>query len=146
MEEILPNLYKIEVPLPKNPLRAINSYVLRSGERSLIIDTGMNQKECLSALSDNLNRLKVDLEQTNYFITHWHADHLAGVVNLATDSSAIYLDHIEASVIISGRYKYWERFSDFLKLNGFPENELQTVVKVYSSPNTGQQRDWIFIL
>ena len=134
MEEILPNLYKIEVPLPKNPLRAINSYVLRSGERSLIIDTGMNQKECWSVLSDNLKRLKVDLEQTNYFITHWHADHLAGVVNLATDTSAIYLGHIEASVIMSGRYEHWERFSDFLRLNGFPENELQTVVKVYSSP------------
>jgi glyoxylase-like metal-dependent hydrolase (beta-lactamase superfamily II) len=134
IEEILPNLYKIEVPLPNNPLGAINSYVLRSGERSLVIDTGMNQEECRRVLSAGLKKLSVDLRQTDYLITHWHADHLAGVVNLATDASAIYLSDVEASVITSGTYGPWERFPDFLRLNGFPESELQTVVKVYSSP------------
>ena len=27
IEEILANLYKIEIPLPKSPLKALNSYV-----------------------------------------------------------------------------------------------------------------------
>ncbi|GAI56909.1 unnamed protein product, partial [marine sediment metagenome] len=50
-EEILPNLYKIEVPLPRNPLKAVNSYIIKANEKSLIIDTGMNREECLSVIS-----------------------------------------------------------------------------------------------
>jgi glyoxylase-like metal-dependent hydrolase (beta-lactamase superfamily II) len=134
MEEILPNLYKIEIPLPQNPLGAINSYVVKSSERSLIIDTGMNQEKCARALLAGLKRLSVDLERADYFITHWHADHLAGVVNVASDTSAVHLSHVEASVIKSGRYENWERFPEFLRRNGFPETELQRVVKTYSSP------------
>jgi glyoxylase-like metal-dependent hydrolase (beta-lactamase superfamily II) len=94
----------------------------------------MNQKKCAHVLSAGLKKLSVNLTQTDYFITHWHADHLAGVVNLATDASAIYISDVEAYVITSGRYAPWERFPDFLRQNGFPENELQTVFKVYSSP------------
>jgi len=45
VEEILSNLYKIEIPLPKNPLKAINSYVIKNSGRNLIVDTGWNQKE-----------------------------------------------------------------------------------------------------
>lgn len=40
IEEILTNLYKIEIPLPKSPLKALNSYVIKDTERNLIIDTG----------------------------------------------------------------------------------------------------------
>jgi len=34
-EEIFPDIYRIEVPLPKSPLKALNAYVIRSRERSL---------------------------------------------------------------------------------------------------------------
>ena len=36
----------------------------------MIIDTGMNRKECEDAISDGLNRLGVDLEKTDVFVTH----------------------------------------------------------------------------
>ncbi|PIU23743.1 MAG: MBL fold metallo-hydrolase, partial [Chloroflexi bacterium CG08_land_8_20_14_0_20_45_12] len=32
-EEILPNLYRIEVPLPGSPLKALNSYVIKGARR-----------------------------------------------------------------------------------------------------------------
>jgi len=50
MTEILPNLYRIEIPLPKNPLKALNAYAIKSPERNLIIDTGWNQQECMDAM------------------------------------------------------------------------------------------------
>jgi hypothetical protein len=46
-EEIFPNLFREEIPLPQNPLKAINSYVIKDAGRFLMIDTGMNRPECL---------------------------------------------------------------------------------------------------
>lgn len=36
IEEVLPSLYRVEVPLPHNPLKATNSYIIKS-DRNLII-------------------------------------------------------------------------------------------------------------
>jgi hypothetical protein len=72
IEEILPNLFKIELPLPNNPLRSINSYVVKGPERNVTIDPGMNQKECKEAMEAALNRLGIDLTKTDFFITHFH--------------------------------------------------------------------------
>lgn len=41
-----PDIYRIEVPLPNNPLRYLNSYVVRGRDRFLVIDTGFNRPEC----------------------------------------------------------------------------------------------------
>jgi hypothetical protein len=38
--EILGNLSRFVIPLPDNPLKALNSYVIKTPERNLIIDTG----------------------------------------------------------------------------------------------------------
>lgn len=46
IEKILPNLYKIEIPLPRNPLKALNCYVFKDKERNLIVDTGFDREEC----------------------------------------------------------------------------------------------------
>ena len=80
-EMMLPNLYRIEIPLPKNPLKALNSYLIKGDGRFLIIDTGMNREECQNAMFTALEELKVDLKKTDFFITHIHADHL-GLVAL----------------------------------------------------------------
>ncbi len=49
-ECISEGLYRIPVPLPGNPLRELNSYLLRGRERSLLIDTGFRQEEGRRAL------------------------------------------------------------------------------------------------
>jgi len=75
IEEISANLYKIEIPLPGSPLKALNSYVIRNTERNLIVDTGWNQKECLRTMQAGLKELGIDAGKTDFFITHLHADH-----------------------------------------------------------------------
>jgi len=47
IEQVLPDLFRIEIPLPNSPLRSLNSYLIKGKERFLIIDTGMNREECL---------------------------------------------------------------------------------------------------
>ena len=42
IECILPNIYRIEIPLPKNPLKALNSYLIKDPRRNLLVDTGFN--------------------------------------------------------------------------------------------------------
>jgi glyoxylase-like metal-dependent hydrolase (beta-lactamase superfamily II) len=86
MTPILPNLYKMEIPLPKNPLKALNAYAIKGPERNLIIDTGWNQQECMDAMQANVRELDIDLKKTDFFITHFHTDHLGLVSNLVTES------------------------------------------------------------
>ena len=38
--EILPGFSVIEVPLPRSPLKSVNSYVITGSDRNLVIDTG----------------------------------------------------------------------------------------------------------
>ena len=46
------NLYKIEIPLTGNPLKALNAYVIKAPDRNLIIDTGWMESEKLYECHD----------------------------------------------------------------------------------------------
>jgi glyoxylase-like metal-dependent hydrolase (beta-lactamase superfamily II) len=127
VEEILTDLYKIEIPLPKNPLKAINSYVIKNTERNLIVDTGWNQKECMNAMQTGLRELGIDIRKTDFFITHLHADHFGLVSALITDTSKIYFNQPDAD-----RFRSGFRLNDFVnfaRLNGYPEKEIQTALQ-----------------
>jgi glyoxylase-like metal-dependent hydrolase (beta-lactamase superfamily II) len=117
------NLYCIELPLPKNPLKSINSYVIKGGERNLIIDTGMNREECREVLLPALKKLDIDLEKTDLFVTHLHADHLGLTGDLATDNSICYFNSIETA-IVKGT-PHWGEFLHIFVENGFPESVLK---------------------
>lgn len=84
-----PDIYRIEVPLPNNPLRYLNSYVVRGRDRFLVIDTGFNRPECREALFTGLDSLRVDLARTDLFLTHLHADHTGLVGDFARAGSRI---------------------------------------------------------
>src|SRR4030066_959218 len=125
IEEVGTDLYKIEIPLPRNPLKALNSYAIKSPERNLIIDTGWNQQECMDAMQAGLKELEIDIRKTDFFITHLHTDHLGLVSNLVKDTSKIYFNQPDADRIKSGIFL--DDLMNFARLNGFPEKELQRV-------------------
>ncbi len=128
VEEILPGLFRIEIPLPNSTLKALNSYVVRGDERFLIIDTGMNREECLRPMVSALRQLDIDLKKTDFFITHLHADHSGLVGELATDTSKVYFNSPEAPFISSQPSQdYWQKIFTFLHSHGFPEDELRKV-------------------
>jgi len=128
-EKILPHIYIIEVPLPGSPLKATNSYVIKDGCRSLVVDTGWNTEDCMTALVSGLEECGVDLQQTDFLITHLHADHSGLVAALATDDSKVYLSHGDAAVIRSATVSgFWERETDFARRHGFSPEELERVM------------------
>ncbi len=57
IERILPKLYKIEIPLPRNPLKILNSYLKKVRNRNLIVDTGLDQEECADIMRLGLKEL-----------------------------------------------------------------------------------------
>lgn len=126
-EEILSHVYRIEIPLPNNPLKALNSYLIEGQERFLLVDTGMNREECIRAMEAALEDLGVDLRKTDLFITHLHADHSGLVGHLATDLSNVYIGEREAAIMnyeMSSEER-WENYGTIYRSHGFPEDELE---------------------
>ncbi|MGA3084202.1 MAG: MBL fold metallo-hydrolase [Thermodesulfobacteriota bacterium] len=130
MEEILPRLFRIVVPLPGNPLKEINSYILTSDDRNLIIDTGMNRPACKKVLEPGLEELGVDLRKTDFFITHLHADHQGMVAGLMREGSRAYMGEDDAYRLKAGTTPHARRspMGDYAAKSGFPDEELQSAM------------------
>jgi glyoxylase-like metal-dependent hydrolase (beta-lactamase superfamily II) len=140
-EEILPGLYRINVPLAGSPLKATNSYVVKGRDRSLIIDTGWNREDCLAALVAGLDGCGVDLKQADFFITHMHADHSGLVSTLAAEGARIYFGQADAQIVRSITTEHWGRMIGSARKCGFPGEELEKAVgshpgRRYSSDNS----------
>ncbi len=136
IEEITANIYRIEIPLPNNPLKFINSYLIRAPKRNVIVDTGMNREECRNAMTEGLRELGVNLTEVDFFITHFHVDHLGLVSSLLTDHSVIYFNRPEAERLEKiGFGTVWAEMVDFARLNGFPENDLQEILLIIPPGN-----------
>lgn len=130
-QEILPGLYKIDVPLPKNPLKALNCYVIKGNERNLIIDTGFDRAECRTALFAGLQELNVDLSKTDLFITHLHADHSGMIHRVASPASKVYASKPDAEIIIDGASQggqFRNQMGKYAERSGFPIEELDAAV------------------
>jgi glyoxylase-like metal-dependent hydrolase (beta-lactamase superfamily II) len=127
MEEILPRVYRIVVPLPGNPLKEINSYVFTSDDRNLILDTGMNRVECREVLCGGLDELGLDLDRTDFVVTHLHADHQGLVSTLMGDSSKAYMGEADAAPMRAGPGKDFRGspMGDYARLSGLPMEDLQ---------------------
>lgn len=81
-EEVAANIYRIQVTLPNNPLKYLNSYLIKDPDGSLLIDTGFRMDECREDLLAGLAELGEEPGDVDIFLTHLHADHtgLAGEI------------------------------------------------------------------
>ena len=138
-EEVMPNLFRNKIPLPESPLKYLNSYIIKDPERSLIIDTGLNRKECLEAMHKGLDTLGIDLSKSDIFITHLHADHFGLVAELATDSTRLFFSRPDKELMES-----WEGFGAMLAYagkNGFPEDQFKAALNKHPGAKYGTE--WI---
>ena len=118
------NIYTIPVPLPNNPLRQLNSYVIKGEGRSLVIDTGFKLEECRKALCDGLEELGVDMNCTDIFLTHLHSDHSGLAAELATQSSKIYISRADGELLTLSLTHGLGRVEEY-RSYGFSEKELE---------------------
>lgn len=117
--EIANDLYKLEVPLYKTPLKATNAYFLRGSERDFLIDTGFNHPLSRDALTEALESLNVDMARTDLFITHLHSDHSGLYGHIAKPGSRVFMSRADGEIVAGGRESsFWETFKRFYTFTG----------------------------
>jgi glyoxylase-like metal-dependent hydrolase (beta-lactamase superfamily II) len=126
LEELLPDLFRIQIPLPDSPLKYLNSYIIKDSARSLIVDTGFNHPTCLEAMQAGLSRLAMDLSKSDIFITHRHIDHFGLVSKLVANSTRIFMGRPDKVFMES--WRGIGSIGAYARKNGFPENELKAVI------------------
>lgn len=129
-EQILPGIYKADIPIPNNPLKSLNCYIVQSGGTNLVIDTGFNRLECRQALFESLDDLAVDLANTKVFITHMHTDHAGLVADLVREGAEAYCSLEDAEIINSGEIPFLA-MDEFVRTGGFPASDLQAAFKAH---------------
>ena len=140
IEEIVPNLYRAEIPLHGSPLKWLNSYIVRGNDRHLIIDTGFNREDCLAKMNASLQKLDIDLNKTDFFITHLHVDHIGLTGRLMQEGSRIYFNEREAQQIKSSFNdwaSYWQKIVDVYVANGFAADAAFTSMKSHPAHKDG---------
>ena len=98
-EEILPGIFRMEIPIPRSPLKATNAYVIKGANRNLLVDTGQNCRPALEALREGLAELSIDMRETDIFLTHMHADHCGLLPLVKADESVLFASETDAEFI-----------------------------------------------
>lgn len=126
-EEILPDIYKITLPLPRNPLKEINTYVILGEDRNLFVDTGMNRPECREVLDRGIEEIGIDLSRTDVFVTHLHADHLGNAPHISGGSTNVYMGGPDIESIEESTY--WKDMLHYAVKNGFPNEDPEQAIR-----------------
>lgn len=141
IEELFPGLYRLEIPIPQNPLGRSNSYVISRPEGHLVFDTTMNREECRSVMLAGLKKLNVDISRTDFFVSHFHSDHSGLAAVLPVPGSKCYCSRGDAAVInwqdVPAKFR---EQTDFLELNGLRPEEAAGVLKNHPGVRFGTGR------
>lgn len=120
-----PEVFRIPVLLPENPLRSLNVYVLRDEGESLVIDTGFHRQECRDALLSGLSELGISPSSTRLFLTHLHSDHIGLAEQFVSPKSVIYMSGIDHTYFLNIKKGHvWPYMESLFVRNGFPEDEI----------------------
>lgn len=125
IRELYKDIYQIEVVLPNNPLRVLNAYLIKGEDRNLLVDTGFRKIESFEGLTRSLEELKVDMNNTDIFITHLHDDHIGLVPYLVNDNNKVYIHPKEKHAL--RRIRSIEGFNHLVNFNefmGFPKGKV----------------------
>jgi glyoxylase-like metal-dependent hydrolase (beta-lactamase superfamily II) len=81
--EVAPGVYRIPLPLPNDPLRAVNVYAIEDENGLILIDSGWALALARDRLEDALGGLGHKIgDIARFFITHVHRDHYTQAVML----------------------------------------------------------------
>lgn len=120
-----PDIYKIFVPLPDNPLQNLNCFVVKSNKGNLIIDTGFNRKECEDALRKGLEELDIDINDSALYLTHLHSDHVGLAATIMPENAKIYMGRVDYDYLMTSiKGNHWNDTDDFFRQHGFPEDKI----------------------
>lgn len=121
--------------MPNNPLGHLNSYLISSDERKVLIDTGLNLEKSFRSLCEDLKKIGINPEEvTDIILTHFHADHvglLPRLRNISKDAEVL-IHHAEIELsksLFSGNMNFDKRIENFYRANGAPTSLIHYVKK-----------------
>ncbi|MEM2522813.1 MAG: MBL fold metallo-hydrolase [Candidatus Bathyarchaeia archaeon] len=128
IKEFFPNFFQIVVPLPNNPLGHLNAYLIKSGGKKLLIDTGLNLPQVFETLRHELSKVGVEPQTlTDVLITHFHIDHV-GILPLlkgVSENLNVWIHEVEkriSQLIVRDFTRYVDSMKDFMKLSDAPSS------------------------
>ena len=125
LNEVYPSIYQLQIPLPENPLRVINAYLIKGSERSLIIDTGFNTEETRILLMNAMQELGITSASTLLLITHLHSDHSGLAARLGNEGMTVFTGKIDGALINEMAHdRYWKKFEDLNILMGMEQDQI----------------------
>lgn len=123
-EQVLENVYRIRIELPKSPLRVLNSYFIKGKPRNLLIDTGFRHPDCKAAMLSALRDLGADMADTDILLTHLHADHSGLAPEIAKPETRVFLSRREIPWMVGDtRRTIWDGDTRRMIASGFPPEE-----------------------
>lgn len=116
---------RIEVPLSGNQLGHINSYLLKTADGCILVDSGWNTNESFDVLQAGIKEARIDWPDIEYLIaTHIHPDHFGLMGRLQELSGAEVVLHEADRRLLGARYYEYkellESTDDWLRINGVP--------------------------
>ncbi len=126
LKKIDEKLWCLELPLPNNPLRSINVYVVPDDERPLVIDVGLDAPGCLELLQEGLAQLGVAPSRTDFILTHMHIDHIGLVSKIVEPGSRVFMGSEDVDLL--DWWPGWEGVAPLAEAQGFPAHELLDAV------------------
>ncbi|CAB5374132.1 unnamed protein product [Rhizophagus irregularis] len=63
-------------------LQGTNTYLIGTGSRKILLDTGEGKPEYIHLLIDSLKKLGENVIISDILISHWHFDHVGGIDNI----------------------------------------------------------------
>jgi glyoxylase-like metal-dependent hydrolase (beta-lactamase superfamily II) len=133
IDRILPDLYRITLPMPFR-LRHVHVYALLREGRVALFDTGMNIPETYTVLDEALATLgKTTKDIDHIFLTHFHADHcgIAGAIQKLSGAAVRLSATDEMRLQHNNRLEELaERARNFFLPQGLPQKAMDTLVKL----------------
>lgn len=133
IDRILPDLYRITLPMPFR-LRHVHVYALLHDGKVALFDTGMNIPETYTVLDEalaNLGKTTKDIDRI--FLTHFHADHcgIAGRIQ-EISGAAVHLSAVDESRLQQNNRleELAGRARQFFLPQGLPLKAMDTLIKL----------------
>jgi glyoxylase-like metal-dependent hydrolase (beta-lactamase superfamily II) len=146
ISEVVPGIYKIVIQIPIPEVGSMNSYVIVDDDRNLIVDPGMAHPSCCETMEKAIEELGLDLERTDFFVTHHHLDHFGSVSRFLGKTSRVYISRPEAEFIeqvASGEVQ--QETGRFFEMLGFPEKNPMGLITQFYSSGYRLDRSWPFL-
>ena len=139
LTEISHGIWTFKLPMPSNPLKWLNCYVIKGGksQRDLLVDTGVCIPECQTALFYAMKELEIEPDNTDIFLTHFHPDHTENAALLQKMGCRILMSENDRKLHMNIADAD-ESFGKRILKEGIPKKLFDSLVKIEKGRFSGR--------